>query len=328
MIVSKLCARAPRLMLVTPKSNFMSRARRGIKKEPNRVVIERAAEAPSTEPFDKVNYYGRIIVGVAAAGGLGLLCSYSVPRPGSTSAPALFDEAAIWPQFVKQRIQKTYMYFAGGAAVAAAAGLQSVRMPRTINFFMRGGLMPVVASLGLIIGSGLVMRALPYTEHLSAKHVAWAVHSASFGVVLGPMLLMAGPVLAGRAALYTLGVVGGLSTLACVAPSDKFLLYRGPLAIGLGCVAVASIGSCFLSPFSAFGAGVYGVALYGGLVVSSGLLLFNTQALVHDAKYRPEDAEHLGIHPYDPINRSSLLLTDSINIFIRILMIMSGGRRK
>lgn len=304
----------------------MSRARRGIKKDQNRLVIERAAEAPKTEPFDKVNYYGRIIVGVAAAGGLAALCSFSVPRPGST--PALFDEAAIWPEFVKQRIRKTYLYFAGGAAVAAAAGLQAVRMPRTINFFLRGGIMPVVASLGLIIGTGVVMRALPYTEHLSAKHVAWAVHSASFGVVLGPMLLMTGPALAGRAALYTLGVVGGLSTLACVAPSDKFLLYRGPLAIGLGCVAVASIGSCFLSPFSAFGAGVYGVALYGGLVVSSGLLLFNTQALVHDAKYRPGNAEQFDMEPYDPINRSSLLLTDSINIFIRILVIMSGGRRK
>lgn len=86
------------------------------------------------------------------------------------------------------------------------------------------------------------MRALPYTEHLSAKQAAWVLHSATFGVVLGPMLLMAGPALAGRAALYTMGVIGGLSTLACVAPSDQFLLYRGPLAIGLGCVAVASIG--------------------------------------------------------------------------------------
>ena len=48
--------------------------------------------------------------------------------------------------------------------------------------------------------------------------------------------------LAARAALYTAGVVGGLTLTAACAPSDKFLYWSGPLSLGLGVVFVASIG--------------------------------------------------------------------------------------
>lgn len=52
MIVSKLCSRAPRLILQVPKSNFMSRAKRGIRQNRDRIVVEKATEA---EPFEKGN---------------------------------------------------------------------------------------------------------------------------------------------------------------------------------------------------------------------------------------------------------------------------------
>ena len=42
---------------------------------------------------------------------------------------------------------------------------------------------------------------------------------------------------------YTAGVVGGLSTIAVCAPSEKFMNMGGPLAIGFGAVFAASLGS-------------------------------------------------------------------------------------
>lgn len=57
--------------------------------------------------------------------------------------------------------------------------------------------------------------------------------------------MSAGP-LVGRAALYTAGVVGGLSLTAACAPSDKYLKWGGPLALGLGVVFVSSIGMYML----------------------------------------------------------------------------------
>ncbi len=53
--------------------------------------------------------------------------------------------------------------------------------------------------------------------------------------------LTIGPLVA-RAALYTAGVVGGLSLTAACAPSQKYLYMSGPLSLGLGVVFVASIG--------------------------------------------------------------------------------------
>ena len=53
--------------------------------------------------------------------------------------------------------------------------------------------------------------------------------------------------LAARAAVYTAGVVGGLTLTAACAPSEKFLYWSGPLSLGLGVVFVASIGECIVT---------------------------------------------------------------------------------
>lgn len=101
-----------------------------------------------------------------------------------------------------------------------------------------------------------------------------------------------------RAAWYTAGVVGGLSTVAACAPSDRFLYMGGPLAIGLGVVFASSVGSMFLPPTTALGAGLYSMALYGGLLLFSGFLLYDTQRMVKKAEHHPQYA----VQKYDPIN--------------------------
>jgi len=55
----------------------------------------------------------------------------------------------------------------------------------------------------------------------------------------------------------------------------------------------------FLPPTSVLGAGLYGVAIYGGLVLFSAFLLYDTQKIIHRAENHPTyDAEL-----YDPINK-------------------------
>jgi hypothetical protein len=48
---------------------------------------------------------------------------------------------------------------------------------------------------------------------------------------------------------YTAGIVGGLSTVAVCAPSERFLSIGGPLAIGLGIVFVSSLGKYLYNKF-------------------------------------------------------------------------------
>ena len=135
-----------------------------------------------------------------------------------------------------------------------------------------------------------MVRSIPYEEGFGKKQLAWLAYCGVVGTVLAPMCFLGGPILTRyiywlycvstikythsfvfyRAAWYTAGIVGGLSTVAVTAPSDKFLYMGGPLAMGLGVVFMSSIASAFLPPTTALGAGVYSIALYGGLVLFSG----------------------------------------------------------
>lgn len=54
----------------------------------------------------------------------------------------------------------------------------------------------------------------------------------------------------------------------------------------------------FLPPTSAFGAGLYSVAVYGGLVLFGMFLLYDTQLVVKRAETLPV----YGVVKYDPIN--------------------------
>lgn len=93
-------------------------------------------------------------------------------------------------------------------------------------------------------------------------------------------------------------MVGGLSTVAVCAPNDRFLYMGGPLAIGMGVVLASSIGSMFLPATTALGAGLYSISLYGGLLLFSALLLYDTQRIVKKAEAHPYYAER----QFDPIN--------------------------
>lgn len=72
----------------------------------------------------------------------------------------------------------------------------------------------------------------------------------------------------------------------------------GPLAIGLGAVFASSLGSMFLPATTALGAGLYSISLYGGLLLFSAFLLYDTQRIVHKAQNHPNYA----VQKFDPIN--------------------------
>ncbi len=229
---------------------------------------------------------------------------------GADSLSAL-DRAAVWPDYVRQRIHSTYAYLAGGAAVAGASAAALVRSPAFVRVMAGGGMLAPLAMLAASIGAGVVTQMIPYPadgSKFNSKHLAWLAYAASLGGVLAPICLIGGPILT-RAAIYTGGIVGGLSAVAISSPSDRFLTWGGPLAIGLGVVFVSSLGSMFLSPMGRLGAGLYGISLYGGLVVFSGFLLYDTQLVMHRAEQHPPPNQMIygvpgmSVRPYDPINK-------------------------
>lgn len=287
---------------------------------------------------------GRIAMAAGAAFGLGTLCYYgfSSASVGSAESLSALDRAAVWPDYVRHRIRMTYAYLAGGAMIAAGSAIALARSPAFCRLMTSSGWLAPIGMMVASMGAGVVCQMIPYPQSggLSGKHLAWALFSASIGAMLVPVCLIGGPILT-RAALYTGGIVTGLSAVALSAPSDRFLRWGGPLAIGLGVVFVSSLGSMFLSPVSRLGAGMYAISLYGGLLLFSGFLLYDTQLVVKRAEHDPpaslyDRAISGGLpvmttpRPFDPINSSIHILLDAVNIFVRLVAIFAGGgqRRK
>ncbi|XP_007447673.1 PREDICTED: growth hormone-inducible transmembrane protein isoform X2 [Lipotes vexillifer] len=198
------------------------------------------------------------------------------------------------------------------------------RTPALMNFMMRGSWVTIGATFAAMIGAGMLVQSISYDQSPGPKHLAWLLHSGVMGAVVAPLTILGGPLLI-RAAWYTAGVVGGLSTVAMCAPSEKFLNMGAPLGVGLGVVFVSSLGSMFLPPTTVAGATLYSVAVYGGLVLFSMFLLYDTQKVIKRAEVVPV----YGVQKYDPINSMLGIYMDTLNIFMRIASILAtGGNRK
>ncbi|GAB6023961.1 hypothetical protein CHUAL_008691 [Chamberlinius hualienensis] len=299
--------------------SYANEARSAFRRATRRRTLKEIVLAPSTGAAFGI---GKAAVAGASALGLGALCYYGL---GLSSEVGAIDRSVLWPEYVKDRIKSTYKYFGGSIVLTAASAVFVSRSPVLLNIVMKNSWIAIGVSLAAMIGSGMVVRAMPYTEGFGRKQIAWMVHSGIVGAVVAPICLVGGPIIV-KAAWYTAGIVLGLSTVAACAPSEKFLSMGGPLAIGLGVVFASSLGTMFLPPTTALGAGIYSIALYGGLILFSGLMLYDTQRLVKRAETHPP----YSVKPFDPVNESISIYLDTLNIFIRIvqMLAMGGTRRK
>ncbi|XP_060097030.1 growth hormone-inducible transmembrane protein [Heteronotia binoei] len=308
--------------LLQPYRGYATKARMGFRRGKLGQEIKEAAFEPSVERFFKADQMGRWFVAGGAVVGLGALCYYGL---GLSDEVGAIDKAVIWPQYVKDRIHSTYMYFAGSVSLTALSAVMVSRTPALMGLMMRGSWLAIGATFAAMIGAGMLVRSVDYEGSPGMKHLAWMLHAGVMGAVVAPLTLLGGPLLI-RAAWYTAGIVGGLSTVAMCAPSEKFLNIGAPLGVGFGLVLASSLGSMFFPPTSALGAGLYSVSVYGGLVLFSLFLLYDTQKVVKRAETQPL----YGVQKYDPINACMGIYMDTLNIFIRVatMLATSGNSRR
>ncbi|XP_078470847.1 growth hormone-inducible transmembrane protein [Lampetra fluviatilis] len=299
--------------------NLATRARSAARRVEVKPEAWRGAEAAM-----KVESLGRLAVAGGGVISIGALCYYGL---GLSNEPGAIERASLWPNYVRERVRDTYTYLGATISLTAASAALAARSPTIMNLAARSSWLAIGVSFVAVIGSGMLVRSIPYEGKLGVKHAAWALHAGLMGLLLCPMVVLGGPLLL-RAACYSGGLVGALSAVAVCAPSDRFLYMGGPLAAGLGVVVAASLGSVFLPAGSAFGSALYSLSLYGGLLLFGALLLYDTQRVVRRAETYPPPG---GMRPaYDPINGCLSIYMDIMNIFIRIATIMAGGgsRRK
>jgi len=340
--VGLLATRLPSLVSTKPLQNVQHfRAFRTVRNQQGTVKTRLAdVKALQGMPVGLRRSIGPMEVGQAAVAcggalGLGALCFYGL---GLSNEAGAIDRAAVWPAYVRARVRDTYAYFGASVAVVGASAAAVWRSPVGHRFFeacQRRPMLSLFGMLALQVGSSMAMQRTPYSEGLGAKQGLWLANGAVLGLLVSSLGVLGGPLLL-RGACITGGVVGGLSLVAVCAPSERFLSWSGPLAIGFGGVLASSIGSAFLPPTSTLGLGLHAVALYGGLLLFSAMMLYDTQRIMQKAERHPAPSRYWDGYqwsstaPYDPINASHRILMDALNIFVRIVQIlaMGGGSKR
>ena len=70
----------------------------------------------------------------------------------------------------------TYGYFGASLGLTAASAGAIFKTPALLNIVARGGFVALGVSLAAVIGTGMVVRSIPYDQGLGKKQLAWALH--------------------------------------------------------------------------------------------------------------------------------------------------------
>lgn len=213
-------------------------------------------------------------------------------------------------------LNDSFKYTAGGLLVTALTARQMFRSGFVFRVMSANPWVVLGASL---LGSISTMAATMYTppDKPIQKHLCWLAFNACQAATLSPLFFFS-PAILSRAALYTVGVVGSISYIGATATNDKYLHLGGPLLAGVTVVALSSLAPMILPMGLRSLALTESISLYGGLAVFGGFVLFDTQKILKHARMA-----EMGLYTPDALNESIGLELDMLNIFIRIVQILS-----
>lgn len=218
-------------------------------------------------------------------------------------------------------LHDSFKYAGGGLALTAIVARSLFKSGVAVRIMAANPWMVLGVSL---VGSIGTMMGVYYTppENTMLKHAFWLGFNACQAATLSPLFFVS-PAILGRAALYSAGIFGSLSYVGATAANDKYLYMGGPLLAGVTVVALSALAPMAL-PLGMRGLAVAeSISLYGGLAVFGGFILFDTQKILQHARM----AER-GALPRDPMREAISLELDMINIFIRIVQILTMQQRK
>lgn len=183
-----------------------------------------------------------------------------------------------------------------------------------------------VASIASIVGINYANYTINETENgLESKNslgrqFAFGGLVTGMGLTLSPMVDLCNtidPTILPISMLLSGTVMGGASAYAYNASADKYLSLKAPMMgalCGLVGISFTSLGSGLIFGFDApLSLLLHNVDIYGGLVVFTGLVVYDTQKSI--AMYEDGDPDHLGC--------ATALYLDFVNLLIRMLEIIA-----
>jgi len=167
---------------------------------------------------------------------------------------------------------------------------------------------------GLSIATMMGTYMCDYDKNWAVKHMFFGAFVGTMSLSLVPLIHMYSMPVIYDALIATGVTMGSLGVVAYNSPSEQFLNWGGPLALGCG----GLLGVSLLSLVYPGSPALTNIWLYGGLALFSAFVMYDTQKIIHSAKTQ---------FKYDPINQSISVYMDAINLFVRFAMIFGNNRK-
>ncbi|TQN71070.1 Growth hormone-inducible transmembrane protein [Colletotrichum shisoi] len=229
------------------------------------------------------------------------------------------------PVYEREYLNDTFLHTGLGVGIIAMSARQMIKSGFVYRLMVTNPWVVGLGGLALSFATMYGTRAISPDNYIP-KYAMWASFNATQAAMIAPMLTMVPGALLARAGLYTVAMMGSLSIVGATAKQDKYLYIGGPLLAGLGVVLASSMAPMLL-PVTAVRtlALTESISLYGGLAVFGGFTLYDVQKILHHARL----AER-GVIRKDAVNESIALELDFINIFVRMVQIltMQQNRRR
>lgn len=157
--------------------------------------------------------------------------------------------------------------------------------------------------------------------YTTPKIVSFASLAFSMGLIISPIVMIAGPAIFAQAAGISLAVTAGSSLYAMRAKPGTFLPYKSVAYGALTGLVGISLGALFTGMFTGMtdlSYFLHSIDLYGGLVLFTVLNAIDTQVAIE--RYKERNPDHLDC--------SVNLMLNTLNIFIRVLEILAKAQQK
>ncbi len=253
-------------------------------------------------------FLSKIVLGTSVASIVGVM-TYRLSHNKQQAKPGISFI------YARAKVQSAYAYVFGGFALTTLAGTAAHVSGFSLQLLKHPYLIAIPLFIGTIVSAVTVTKS--NKNEGTIQKVKWVLFNICMGASLSTIGFFSKQLIT-QAAVISLGIGGTATLTSYLAPDEKFLKWEGPFLNALACISLVSFASLFF-PGQAAAYGLNKALSYGGLAIFTGLLMSRTQRLYKEAKEkRTKD--------FDPIKASLSIYMDGLNIFVRVLDILTKNK--
>ncbi|KJZ76137.1 hypothetical protein HIM_04593 [Hirsutella minnesotensis 3608] len=227
------------------------------------------------------------------------------------------------PIYEREYLNNTFLHTGLGVGIIGLTARQMVRTGFVFRLMVTSPWIVGIGGLALSFATMLGTRATDPDNYIP-KYALWTGFNVTQAAFVAPLLAFVPIQILGRAGLYTVAMMGAISVVGATAKQEKYLYIGGPLLAGAAIVAMSGFAPLIL-PATALRtlAVTENLWLWGGLAVFGGFTLYDVQKVLYHARMA-----QAGLIKRDPVNESIALELDFLNLFIRMVHILSGRNNR